>query len=145
MQNLQETNFCTIATDNFIAPWEIQADKKFGNAIVLKLVGEKRNFDTFCCMLKPEREFKLLWNENCNSWLTISVPNGPFERSQQECITTKAYKENPSYLEQNGNEGRRLNIDRDKKNELFHAISCNSETHQVLDIEEIRSRLDLIS
>ena len=45
---------------------------------------------------------------------------------------------------QNGNEGRMLDIDHDMKDELFHKISCNSETHRLLDIEKIRSRLDLM-
>ena len=89
VHNRQETIFvCTIATDNFVVPWEIEAVERFGNAIVLKLVGEKPNFDAFFCMLKPEREFKSLWDENCNSWLTKSVLNGLIERSQQECTAT---------------------------------------------------------
>ena len=37
-----------------------------------------------------------------------------------------------------------LDIDHDKKDELFHNISCNSETLGLLDIEKIRSRLDLM-
>ena len=68
----------------------------------------------------------------------MNVPNGPMERFHRKYIATKAYKENSSYLDQNVNGGQMSNIDRDKKGELFYAISCSSETTQVLDIEELR-------
>ena len=63
MHNEQEVKSCTIATDDFIANWEIIMDKKVGNAI-LELVSEKPKFNGFCCMWKPERKFGSLWDRN---------------------------------------------------------------------------------
>ena len=103
---------------------------------------ERPNFDAFYCMLKSERELKSLWDDYCNSWLTENVPNGSIERFHQECIVSKVYKENPSYLGPfNVNGDRMSNLDREKKDELFYAVSRSSETPQVLDIEEPRLRL----
>ena len=63
MHNKQEVKICTIATDDFVATWEIMMDKKVGNAI-LELVSEKPKFNAFCCMWKPERKFKSIWDRN---------------------------------------------------------------------------------
>ena len=60
MHNEHKVKSCTIATDDFIANWEIIMDKKVGNA-VLELVSKKPKFNTFCCMWKFERKFTSLW------------------------------------------------------------------------------------
>ena len=63
MHNEHEVKSCTIATDDFIANWEVIMNKKVGNA-VLGLVSKKPKFNAFCCMWKSERKFTSLWDRN---------------------------------------------------------------------------------
>ena len=63
MHNEHEVKSCTIATDDFIANWEVIMNKKVGNA-VLGSVSKKPKFNAFCCMWKSERKFTLSWDRN---------------------------------------------------------------------------------
>ena len=53
---------CTICTDAFIEKWENIVDIKFENA-----VSQKSKLNTFCCMLKFDRNFISLWGRKQTS------------------------------------------------------------------------------
>ena len=57
-----EVKSCTICTDAFIEKWEIVVDIKFENA-----VSQKSKLNTFCCMLKFDRNFISLWGRKQTS------------------------------------------------------------------------------
>ena len=118
-----------------IVPWKIEAHAYFGTAIELHLFGERPNFDAVHCELRSGRELNLIWDDYSNNWLTGKVPNGSIEGFHQECVVSKVYGENSSYLGPVNVNGDRMSIlDREKEDELFYAVSHSSEPPQVLDI-----------
>ena len=93
-------------------------------------------------MLRSRRELKSLWDDYCNNWLTGKVPNGSIQGVHQECVLTKVYGENSSYLGPVNANGDRMSIlDCEEEDELFYAVSHSSEPPQMLDVEVPRLRL----